>query len=526
MKIIISTINSKYIHINNSVYIIQKYLDQKSYIKTYTLKDDVNNILKELIEENADYYFFSVYIWNIDLYKIILPKLKKELPNSKIIIGGPEVSYDGEYLLDVVDFIYRGEVNESINEIINSQVKSAHIVKDDYKLSKCNYNNYVHDIDYFNNIKIDKNQIVYLETSRGCPFKCSYCMSSLETSVNNLELDKVYKLIDFVIKNKVNVVKFLDRTFNMDEERVKLIMNYIIENALPYQSFQFEVAPELISNDLLEYLKNIEGTIFRFEVGIQSVHNETVNAVDRFHSYEKYENTLQILCNETNIVTHFDLIAGLPYETLPKFKDSFNKTFKLLPDEYQLGMLKVLNGTKMKSEVQLHNIVYESNAPYQFISNKYISEDECKIIEQVEDIVDRFYNSKKFNTTFNSIINRHNNIFDTLLLFNKFIVKNNFKLLDYQLYDIYKIFYEFLLEYDKDIADYVIFDYVSVVKNKPKRFYQTISRERLSEILNAQVNEEYSLNYLYKYMIVEELSLDQKTIIIKDVKTNKIKIEK
>lgn len=525
MKAVISTINSKYIHINNSVYIVQMYLDVDSDIVTYTLKDDEDYILSDLVSKEADFYFFSIYIWNIELYKKILPKLKKCLPNAKVIIGGPEVSYDSEYLLEYVNVIYSGEVNSSVNSIITNEVKDAHIITTNNQISSCNYNTFIHDISYFDNIEIGNNQLLYIETSKGCPFKCSYCMSSLENKVYNLELAKVYQLIDLAIKSEVKVVKLLDRTFNIDEKRAMEILDYISSHAKEFQSFQFEIAPELISEEFLDYLKNIDVPYFRFEVGIQSVHNETVNAVDRFHVYEKYSEVLRVLCDETKIITHFDLIAGLPYETFEKFKISFNQTFSFLPDEYQLGILKVLNGTKMKREVPLHEIVYDITAPYTFTHNKYLSIDECSLINRVEDIVDRFYNSKKFVNTFKVLSSKYDNMFDFMLGFSDYIYQQNFKLIDYQLYDIYKIFYDYLCTVDRSVADYVIYDYITIIKNKPKKFYDTIDKKTLNKVLKSLVTEEVSLNYLYKYVIVEQLYLQEEVYVIKDLKTNKIKVE-
>lgn len=525
MKIVISTINSKYIHINNSVYIIQMYLGKNSEIITHTLKDNISTIIDDLVNCKADYYFFSIYIWNVEQYKKILPILRKNLPNSKIIVGGPEVSYDSSYLFEYVDFIYRGEVNGSVNEIVENNIVSEHIIDNPNMRSICNYNNFMHDIVYYENIKIYNNQIFYIETSKGCPFKCSYCMSSLENKVINMDVDKVYRAINFAIDNNVKVVKFLDRTFNVDEARAKAIMNYIISNCNDNQSYQFEIAPEIISKEFLEYLKSIDKGCFRFEIGIQSVHNETVNAVDRFHNYKKYEKTIEELCKNSKIVTHFDLIAGLPYETYNRFIISFNTTFRLFPEEYQLGMLKILNGTKLKYEANIHRFKYQSTAPYQFIENKYLSKCECQNINLVEDIVDRFYNSGKFKNTFKVLVDKYENIFDLLLKFNNYIIGHNFKLIDYQLYDIYKIFYDFLCEFDKELSDYVILDYISVIKNKPKRFYKSMEKKHLNKVLTSMVSENMSLNYLYKYIIVEEITLNEKVYIIKDLKKDKIKIE-
>ncbi len=522
MKVVVSTINSKYIHLNNSVYIVDMYLKSDNIIKTYTIKDSCEKVLEDLISDNANYYFFSIYIWNITMYKEILPKLKEQLPNSVIVVGGPEVSYDSDYLLSCVDYIYRGEVNESVNEVLNGKITCNHILYNGNLNTVCNYNNFIHDPKYLDKVDINEHQILYLETSKGCPFKCSYCMSSLESSIINMPIETVFKLIDYACERNVKVVKFLDRTFNIDEDRVKTIMNYIVEKFKSFQSFQFEVAPELISEDLLDYLKTLEVNCFRFEVGIQSIHYQTVSAVDRFHKYENYEDTLRVLCSSTNVVTHFDLIAGLPLETFSNFISSFNTTFKLLPDEYQLGMLKVLNGTKIKKEVELHDIKYDLVAPYQFISTKYLSVEECLIIKSVEDIVDRFYNSNKFKYTFEKLVETYDDIFNLLVDFSNYLQQVGFKLLNYQQYDIYKVFYDYLVSLNSDLCDYVIFDYLEGTVNKPKKFYPTLERKRLNEILQSLVTSEKPLNYMYKHVVVEQLNLDGLKVVGKDLKTNEM----
>ncbi len=522
MKILVSTINSKFIHINNSVYIINSYLNNKAQIKTYTIKEDNDEILNDLITYDCDFYFFSVYIYNIEKYKTILPKLKNKLPNSKIIVGGPEVSYDYNYLFDYVDYIYRGEVNDSINQIINNSISSKHIVNKSSKNSNCNFNNFMHNYDYLYQIPYTTHHIAYIETSKGCPFNCSYCMSSLEKKVYFYSLEDVYTQIDYIIAQNVRTIKFLDRTFNIDENRMIEILKYIETHASSNQTFQFEIAPDLITEKLITYLQNIKAPIFRFEIGIQSIYDQTINAVDRYNSYKKYQNILFKLCNSTKAITHIDLIAGLPYETLEMFKNSFNSTFKPQPDEYQLGILKLLNGTKIKADSEIYNIVYQQTAPYTIINNKFLSNKELNLITRVEDIIDRYYNSKKFINTFKQVINNTEDYFTFCLEFNNFLEDNNITLIDYQNYDLFKWLYSFLDIHYPNIKDYVILDYLITAKTKPKRFYQTISKQEKNSIFKALVTKETSLNYLYKYCTIEILTLETKTIVIKDFIKNEI----
>ncbi len=525
MKILITTLNSKYIHINNSVYIIDQYIKEPCDIKTFTIKDTNQKIISDITTKSYDFYFFSIYVFNISKSLEVIKELRKLNPNCKIIVGGPEVSYDFEYLLEFVDFVYLGEVNNSVNEIIENNITSKHIVHNINQSYSTNYNTTMHDISYYKNIPFSSDKIAYIETSKGCPYKCSYCMSSLENSVIYYELDEVYQIIDLAIKSQTKTIKFLDRTFNINEERTIKIINYIKNNAFDYQSFQFEIAPEIISDKFLHYLKTIDSSIFRFEIGIQSIYDQTINAVDRYQSYESYSNTLKALCSETNIITHLDLIAGLPFETLDQFINSFNETFKLQTDEYQLGVLKILNGTKIKKEVDIHKIKYDLKPPYTIIENKYISKQELKMIHDVEDIVDRFYNSNKFKKTFSKIICKYDNCFEVLSSFHRFILSNNFVLLHYQLHDIFSWFYKFLSGFDQDLKDYVIYDYLLCTKNKPKKFYETLSKEERNSVLKSLESNTLSLNYIHKYIIVEKLYLGKNVYVIKDTKLNTVIIK-
>lgn len=522
MRTLIATINTKYIHLNNSVYLIQNYLKAESTIKTFTHKDSVNYILESITREDYDFYFFSVYIYNIEIFIEIFKNLKKIRPKSVIVVGGPEVSYEFDYLFDYVDIVYRGQVDESINEIIERNISKEHIVLKNQSKSYCFYSKTLPDIIVYKSIPFTPHKIAYIETSRGCPYKCSYCMSSLENNMVYYEIRDVYKIIDLIIAKKIKIIKFLDRTFNINEKRAIKILDYITKKSLSYQSFQFEIAPEIITANFLEYLKKVPHNKFRFEIGIQSVFNKTINAVDRFQTYKNYQDTIKTLIDKTKVITHLDLIAGLPYETFNQFKTSFNKTFMLQPDEYQLGILKLLKGTKIRKQQELHQIKFTTNAPYTIIENKYISKKQIKYILDVENIVDRYYNNNKLTNTFKKIVECHTDTFDFLLDFSNYLNKNNYILFDYQIYDIFMWLYSYLEIINPSIKDFVIYDYIKISKTKPKKFYNTITKKERNSVLKSLVNSKKSLNYLSKYCIVEKLSLDKEIYIIKDIKTGTI----
>ncbi len=516
MKKHISTINTKYIHKNNIIAISKLYIDATS--SEFTIKHSDDHIVNGLTNEAADIYYFSVYIWNINKYRNIIPKLKARLPNSTIVLGGPECSYNPLDLIKEitgVDYIFCGEINDSINNL----EESKHVVSKKSTSFEVNYNHVMHSNTYLKHIEIDEHQILYVETSKGCPFKCSYCMSSLEPKVIAKTTEEIDELINFIKKTPSKTIKFLDRTFNISFKTLSYIITKLEEINRLDQIYQFEVSPELLDSETLLFLSNIKSRNIRFEIGVQSIHDVTTKAVDRTGSFKDYVENIRYLLHKTNITLHIDLIAGLPYETYNKFIDSYNAIITLQPHEFQLGVLKLLHGTKIRRNKELHNYKFEANPPYTILSNTYISSNELENIHNVEEITDRFYNSSKFKKTFESIITNSKNCFETFLHMYQYFKDNSFNFISYQNYDIYNIMYKYMQIYFSKYSDNVIFDYLSFSKTKGKRFYKKIDKKELHSMYEEYLKDIFERNYFYKYIWVEVIN---NQIICKDMSKNKI----
>lgn len=410
MKTLLVGINSKYIHSSLAIYCLKSFCDAKSSegtaigqleVKEFTINDTYDSIVYGITKANPDVLAISCYIWNIALVRRLVRDLKMAKKELIIILGGPEVSYgldQTEIDTDLIDYVvqgegeaaffrllealYRGERHEKCTCIKEEAVKDLTELPSPYTeeyLSSC------------------KNRILYYEASRGCPYRCAYCLSARYGSVRYLSLDRVYKDIDLFVKYNVRQVKFVDRTFNANIKRAKDIIRYIIKSASHTRiNFHFEAGGDLFDDELLELLSNAPDGLIQFEIGIQSTNPETLKASSRDIPLEKSFKNIQKLIDMKNINIHLDLIAGLPYETLDLFKKSFNDLYKLRPHQLQLGFLKLLKGSPFEDDVEKYGFQFSKHAPYEIISNKYISSDEIIYLKQFEDCFNRYYNSGRF----------------------------------------------------------------------------------------------------------------------------------
>ena len=409
MKALLVGINSKYIHPSVALYQLKANTTYDCDLIELTIKDSIITILNKL--EHLDISSYNVvacscYLWNIDKYLELIPLLKKLNPTAKIVLGGPEVSYDAKYFLTTfsyIDYILEGEGEESFHEFLEyidnkrslDCVSNLHYI--DNKTHKFTYSKQP-DLNKIKlatlDIKDYQNRIIYLESSRGCPYHCSYCTASLDNKVRYFPLEKVLDILYTLMINKTKVVKFLDRTFNANYEYMMQILDFIdIHNICT--TFQFEVVGELVKKETINRIANLKFKYLRFEIGIQSTNNQVNEAVCRRQNMQKLKENIFLL-NQTNKVDlHIDLIAGLPFETKESFINSFDEAFLLKGKELQLGFLKFLRGTKMLEMVEEHEYKYSSMAPYEIISNKYMSSDDLKEIAMVEKSLNRYYNRFK-----------------------------------------------------------------------------------------------------------------------------------
>lgn len=410
MKIALSTINSKYIHPSVALRILRKDLENHrihSTLLEYNKKSDLKQILEKLLE--YDIVCFSTYIYNVEEIKFLGQQLKKNKPEIIIILGGPEVSFlqlkDTENL--TFDYIVCGEGEKVLVDLLKSLVDNQPYTNPSLIINKTNgiimnttvnyvsiayaqeLVNQIDDIDY-------ENQIVYLETSRGCPYLCSYCQASLDNDVRDFSIDYIINLIKEMFTRKVKIVKFLDRTFNYDVQRINNIIEYIIEHDNNYTTFQLEITGELLDDSTINLINNkARKGLFRFEIGIQSTNEQTNRSVRRFQNFERLSKIIKKLQDGDRVVLHLDLIAGLPYEDLSSFKKTFNEVFAFKAEELQLGFLKFLKGSHLQTMINEHEYVFEPLAPYEVIENKYLDKKDIQIIKEVEHALEEIYNHQK-----------------------------------------------------------------------------------------------------------------------------------
>lgn len=410
MKVIFTTLNAKYVHINLAIRTIAKHCSEFSpEICEYTINDNIDSIIASLHMQKADVIAFSCYIWNIEKVLYICRCLKEVNPKLKIILGGHEVSYDAEEIMQDnpwVDYIISGEGEKAVKALLGAIKNSAPLenvpsltYREDGKIlctpicTPSDINEY--EFSYDETIRDFKGKIIYYESSRGCPFSCAYCLSGNNSRVSYLDIERVKKELLFFIENNVPLVKFVDRTFNADKERAKEIFTFLIDNAKD-TLFHFEMAGSLVDDETIEILKTAPGGLFQFEIGVQSTNEKTIKGIGRKIEFEKLKETVKKLVGLKNVHIHLDLIAGLPYEGYESFKKSFDDVISLCPDVLQLGFLKLLKGSRIRGEAEKFGYKFKSSAPYEVMENDFMSFDELIKLKFIEDLLDKYYNSGDF----------------------------------------------------------------------------------------------------------------------------------
>jgi radical SAM superfamily enzyme YgiQ (UPF0313 family) len=409
--LVLVAINAKYIHTNLAVRSLKAQLpDFDVEILEMSINDPLHRIIKLLLDLDTRRIGFSCYIWNMELVLKLAEIVKKARPQVQIIWGGPEVSFDGLALLkghSFCDLIIQGEGEAKLKALlVNDEPDDLRTIP-----GLC-YRNHVGELIenpdaepitlnqfVFPYLNIDmgslEHKIIYYETMRGCPFSCSYCLSSAKQGLNMLSLDRVFAELDFFIQAGVKQVKLVDRTFNCNLDRAKEIFRHLIDQG-GNTNFHFEMTGDLIDDEMIALLATAPPGLIQFEIGVQSTAPATLSAIGRKISVTRTAKHAKKLLAQQNIHIHLDLIAGLPYETYAVFKESFNRVIALAPDMLQLGFLKCLKGTRMREEAELHDYQYASFPPYEIISNQYISAEELYQLRQIEMLVDRYYNSGAF----------------------------------------------------------------------------------------------------------------------------------
>lgn len=427
MKILLTTLNSKYVHSNLAL----KYLYSVSEgsgldidLKEFTINNEMGYIYTEILRGGYDLVCFSVYIWNVAQIRRLGADLKKARPDMKFMVGGPEVSHETASFMEEnpwVDYVLRGE-----GELPFFQFLKALVLADE-KLENADLNgisglsfrdfrggtertNISENPDgpvvpmdklpfLYSTVDLEPDKVVYYESARGCPYRCSYCLSSLEKTMRPLSLSRVRQELGYFLFKEVKQVKFIDRTFNYDRNRAAEIWQYLIDNDNGITNFHFEICAELLDEDLLKLLSKARPGLFQFEIGIQTTNLKTLEAVDRSTKVSVVLSNVKELIALGNSHIHVDLIAGLPYEDYQSFGRSFNAVYGLGADNLQLGFLKLLKGTKVRRQADLHDYVFRDEAPYEVISDTYISAEELVQLKMIEHVLDLYANKGGFCRT-------------------------------------------------------------------------------------------------------------------------------
>lgn len=462
MKTLLTAVNAKYIHSNPAVRCLKEYaeLHHRSNIGTieiaeFTINQPIESILAGIIRHKPDIIGFSCYIWNYEYIKKISGSLRRILPNAFILLGGPEVSYHCERALTEcrANYCISGEGEVLFTRLLEGII-AGHPPKDailghgygDNTVSLDDIPFIYHDMaDY-------QNRIIYYESSRGCPFRCSYCLSSIkghDAPVRYLPMERVKSDLRFFLENKVRQVKFVDRTFNCDKARALEMIEFIKEHDNGITNFHFEVAAELLDDALISSLQRARFELFQLEIGVQSTNPPTLRAIHRFTAPDKLQTIITRLQKNKNIHLHLDLIAGLPYESVTEFSSSFNFVYSLKPQQFQLGFLKVLAGSEMEQKAEQYGIVYADYPPYEVLFTRDLPYDQVQRLKMVEHVLELYYNSGRFEKSmqfmeqFYAETNRTAfNLYDDL---GAYFVQNGYAERSQNQISLYNILHDFLL---------------------------------------------------------------------------------
>mgnify|MGYP000782110727 CR=1 FL=1 len=492
MKILLAACNAKYIHSNLAVYNLKSCSGEYSsrvVVKEYTINQIRDDILKDIYLEQPDVVCFSCYIWNISFVRELVPDLKKILPQVEFWAGGPEVSYDAvEFLKKNPAFfgVMVGEGEETFHELAGYYIerkpetlsgirgvafrdenKGRDIVHTGWRelmdLSKVPF--------AYSNLTEFKNRIIYYESSRGCPFSCSYCLSSIDKKLRFRDLELVKKELQFFLDHRVPQVKFVDRTFNCKHEHAMTIWKYILEHDNGVTNFHFEISADLLREEEMELMSQMRPGLIQLEIGVQSTNPETIRAIHRHMDLKKLEHCVNRVHSFRNIHQHLDLIAGLPYEDYDIFHQSFNDVYQMKPDQLQLGFLKVLKGSLMQKEAEGYGIVYKEKEPYEVLSTNWLTYGEVLKLKMVESMVEVYYNSGQFWHTLEYLVPLEKDAFTFYEKLGSFYEKKGYSEISHSRMRRYEI----LLEYLKEETD------VPAEVAAQKMLYDLYLREKLKK---------------------------------------------
>lgn len=541
-KAVLSTLNAKFIHTNLAIRNLKAFAEPEHHVEIteYTIKDPLMNIVSDLYTRNADVIGFSCYIWNIEETIAVVKMLKKIAPETVIIFGGPEVSYDVPYWIErlpEVDFFVIGEGEETFKTLLHqiygeknwTEVNGIGYlldgkVKINPQRNKLDLRELPSPFRFDEDLKDLSKRVTYIETSRGCPFRCQFCLSSIEVGVRYFDREKVKEDIRFLMEHGAKTIKFVDRTFNISRSYAMEMFRFLIDEHLPGTVFQFEITADIMRPEVIDFLnKEAPAGLFRFEIGVQSTNDETNDLVMRKQNFSKLTRTVTMVKEGEKIDQHLDLIAGLPEEDYQSFRKTFNDVFAMRPEELQLGFLKMLRGTGLRINDDKHNYIYMDNAPYEILGNNVLSFDDIVRIKQVEDVLEKYWNDHRMDQTIEYLVTHvFETPFDLFQSFGSYWEERGWSRIGHQLEDLFKRLQEFLSVNNPDslptIEAIMKYDYLKNQRYKPRKawwqsqldkrsrseIYQLILRDPSafgSEFVTLGLNEKE----LHKHTLLEKL---------------------
>ena len=488
MKILLAACNAKYIHSNLAVYDLKAYssdYDKEVFLREYTINQPKDEILKDIYGSGADVVCFSCYIWNISFVRELIRDLAKILPETAFWAGGPEVSYDAEKILTEmpeVTGVLVGEGEKTFHDLLEYYIDGKGSLgeirgiayRDGEEIRHNGWRELMNlsEIPFvYQHLEEFENRIIYYESSRGCPFSCSYCLSSIDKKLRFRDLELVKKELQFFLDHKVPQVKFVDRTFNCKHEHAMAIWKYILEHDNGVTNFHFEVSADLLRDEEMDLMAKMRPGLIQLEIGVQSTNQETIRAIHRHMDLDKLERCVDRVHSFRNIHQHLDLIAGLPYEDYDTFHRSFNDVYQMKPDQLQLGFLKVLKGSLMKEEAEKYGIVHKEKEPYEVLSTQWLPYGDVLKLKAVESMVEVYYNSGQFQHTLEYLVPLAKDAFTFYESLGAFYEKKGYSEISHSRMRRYEI----LLEYLQEETD------VSVEKASQKMLYDLYLREKLKK---------------------------------------------
>ena len=523
MKVLLTAVNSKYIHSNLAVRYLKSFTKDMDYcaeIKEFSINDREERILEEIIREEPDVVAFSTYIWNVEMISRLSNLIKNVDAKIEILYGGPEVSFDSRTYLkeNVGDYVIEGEGEKTYRDFISyklGKMKIEDVRGLHYKKDGEVYTNERRPLMSMNEIVFPyeededlNNKIVYYEASRGCPFNCKYCLSSTSHGVRFLDIDRVLNELQYFIRKKVRLVKFVDRTFNCNHKFAMAIWDFLIK-ADTDTHFHFEISADILKDEEIELLSNAPENRFQFEVGVQTTNDDVLRNINRFVNFSDIKEKVEELMSIKNIKQHLDLIAGLPGEDYESFRKSFNDVYSIRPEEFQLGFLKLLKGSSMREEADNYGMKYSPYPPYEILKTDKVSYKDILRLKKVEEMVDKYYNSQKFNYIIRYFEEKFNEPFDFYYELGTYFENKGYFNKNIGNIEYYKVFLDFneeiLKEDNKYVNEIVKFNYLLYNKKRglPDFLRTTIDRET-----EKAIKDEYRSEYSFKEYYLEKFNID------------------